>query len=93
MLSELGAVGFILLGVFIAFTLTVCTLTARGVRDRWQRGLAAAFLAAILTYLTHTAYDWDWNIMAVTAPYFLFTGLLIGWYGDSRKKKDSSIEG
>lgn len=83
-LSELGIVAFITMGAFIAYSLTLCTLVIYRIRDRWQKGLAASFLAVVVTYLIHTSYDWDWNMFALTMPYFLFTGILVGWYGSLR---------
>ena len=33
-----------------------------------------------LIYLTGTSFDWDWQLFAVTLPYFLFSGILIAFY-------------
>jgi len=81
LLSELGIIAFVVMGAFIVVSLSISTLLIFGIEDRWQRGLASALLSLIVVYLIHTAYDWDWNIPALTMPYFLFSGMLVGWYG------------
>ncbi|MHB1412284.1 MAG: O-antigen ligase family protein [Thermoleophilia bacterium] len=79
LLSELGLVGFVLMGAFIWLTLGLGIRNLARTSDRWQRGLAAALMAFLVTYLIHASYDWDWNMFALTLPYFFFAGILTGW--------------
>ena len=79
LLAELGLVGFLLMGAFIAMSLTYAALLVCRLRDRWDKGLAAAMVSLIVIYLIHSSYDWDWNMFALTLPYFFFTGILLGW--------------
>lgn len=84
LLSELGAVGFLLGYAAIAALMTVSLLLLCAVRDRWDRLAAAAMITLMIVYLTHTGYDWDWNMFALTSAFFFFGGLCAGWYADSR---------
>ena len=79
LLSELGLVGFLIMGAFIWLTLGLGLRNLIKTRDRWQRGLAASLMAFLIMYLVSASYDWDWNMFAVTLPYFFFTGVLTGW--------------
>ncbi len=79
LLSELGAVGFVLMGAFIWLTLGLGLRNLVRTRDRWQRALAAALTAFLIIYLIHASFDWDWNMFALTLPYFFFAGILAGW--------------
>ena len=79
LLSELGLVGFVLMGAFVWLTLGLGIRNLARTSDRWQRGLAAALMAFLVTYLIHASYDWDWNMFALTLPYFFFAGILAGW--------------
>lgn len=79
LLSELGLAGFISMAMFIVITLFFAIRTLLAIADRQERGLAAALLTATIIYLAHTSFDWDWNMMALTMPYFLFAGMLVGW--------------
>ena len=90
LLSELGLIAFAVMGAFIVVSISISTLTIHKIKDRWQRGLASAILASTVIYLIHTSYDWDWNILAVTMPYFLFTGMLVGWYGSLKGDRKST---
>ena len=85
LLSEEGLVGFAIAGAFIVVTLIATALLLMRIDDRWKRGLAGALLSVNVIYLVHTSFDWDWNILAVTMPYFLFTGMLVGWYGSIKQ--------
>lgn len=79
LLSELGIVGFLLMGAFIWLTLAEGLRHTIKTQDRWQRGLIATLIALLIAYLVHASYDWDWNMFALTLPYFFFTGFLAGW--------------
>lgn len=79
LLAELGLVGFLLMAAFIVVSVTYAALLVCRLRDRWDKGMAAAMLSLIVIYLIHTSYDWDWNMFALTLPYFFFTGILLGW--------------
>ncbi len=37
-----------------------------------------ALLSLMVIYLAYTSYDWDWNVFAVTVPFFFFAGMLAG---------------
>jgi len=79
LLTELGVIGFTLLALFIIITLSISLWSLSRIKERWEQGLAAALISLIVIYLVHTSYDWDWNMFALTLPYFFFTGLLMGW--------------
>ncbi len=85
LLSELGIVGLAFFLIFMVVTLTVSCLLLFMIRNRRERSLAAAIICMSVIYLVHTSFDWDWNILAVTMPYFLFTGMLVGWYGSIKQ--------
>lgn len=87
-LTELGVIGFLLAGAFISLTMYFGSLNLSRTRNRWDRGMMAAILSMIIIYLIHTSYDWDWNMFALTLPYFLFTGILVAWQPvDTEKQK------
>lgn len=88
LLSELGLVGFTTMALFVVLTLAFAFRKLLAIADRQERGLAAALLTTTLIYLIHTSFDWDWNMMALTMPYFLFTGVLVGWIGAAFRRKD-----
>jgi O-antigen ligase len=70
-LSELGPVGVALLGLTLAVPLAA-TLAAR------RTWLVPALGAAYMAYLTHAAFDWDWEVPAVTlAALFAGGGALV----------------
>ncbi|MBK5226434.1 MAG: O-antigen ligase family protein [Thermoleophilia bacterium] len=79
LLSELGIIGFALGMAFISIAMAFSVLLLCRLNDRWERSLAGALIAMLVVYLIHAAYDWDWNMFALTMIYFFFTGLLIGW--------------
>jgi hypothetical protein len=76
-LSETGLVGFFL---------ALVSIGAAGVgvvrRLRWLRGqerAAAAALAVLAAaYVLHSLVDFDWDFVAVSAPFFLSVGALLG---------------
>jgi O-antigen ligase len=86
LLAEFGLVGFLLGMAFISTALTFCTLTLCRQHDRWERSLAAAILSMLIIYLIHASFDWDWNMFAITAIYFFFTGIMLGWPGDVNRR-------
>jgi O-antigen ligase len=69
-LGELGAVGFVLLIVFLAAILLSLAPLRRGP----NRSLYAALFAAALAWAVHAGVDWDWETPAVTAWLFAFGG-------------------
>ncbi len=79
LLPELGLVGFIIGMAFIGVSLTFALLRFCRLNTQRDRSLAAGMLALIVIYLIHSSYDWDWNMFALTLPYFFFTGVLLGW--------------
>lgn len=79
LLAELGLVGFLLMEAFIVTSLTYAALLVCKLHDRWDKGLSAAIVSLLVIYLIHSSYDWDWNMFALTMPYFFFTGILLGW--------------
>ena len=81
LLSELGLVGFILGGAFICMSLALSMLGWYRTSKRIDKGMAGVLIAVMVTYLAHTAYDWDWNIFALTMPYMFFAGITVGWAG------------
>ncbi len=81
LLSELGLVGFGLMAGFIVVTMSYATSIAVRLKDRWDRALAGTMLAAVVIYLIHTAFDWDWNMAVLTIIYAFFIGILMGWAG------------
>ncbi|MCL6106545.1 MAG: O-antigen ligase family protein [Actinobacteria bacterium] len=79
-LSELGLVGIVLAGSFLCLTLILATNNFRKIRKHWHGGLAGALLSMATIYLIHSSFDWDWNMVALTLPFFFFSGILVGWY-------------
>lgn len=94
LLSELGLVGFTLMGAFVFTSLMISLLVVTKIKNRWERGLAGALFSVVFIYLVHSTYDWDWNMVALTLPYFLFTGMLVGWFAQPHagKSQNSSKE-
>lgn len=69
-LAELGGVGLILLTVALGAVLLTILLRCRG-RDR---ALHAALLGAGVAWALHAGVDWDWEMPAVTLPFFALGG-------------------
>jgi O-antigen ligase len=75
-LAETGIVGGVLgLGALLILVLAGVR-SVRQRREGRERLLAAGLLAAIVAYLVHCCYDWDWNIPGLSLPTFLFLGVL-----------------
>ena len=88
LLSELGLVGLLLMGAFVSITMVFNLSKFFTIKDRWERGLAGALLTVTIIYLIHASFDWDWNMMVLTMPYFLFTGILLGWGREQAQGRD-----
>jgi O-antigen ligase len=72
-LSELGLVGFALLVLAIG---SILVAAARRVRGS-SRSVAAALLAAGLTWTIHAGVDWDWQLPATTVWFFALGGAVL----------------
>jgi O-antigen ligase len=72
MAAELGLVGLLSLGLFLA-GVVLAAWRALG-RDR---AAAAGLAAASLTWLLHASIDWDWQLPAVTLPVLVMAGALL----------------
>ena len=72
-LSETGVIGLFLAFVSIA---AAAVGVARRVRGRDPAVVALAVLAA--AYVLHSLVDFDWDFVAVTAPFLLSVGALLG---------------
>jgi tetratricopeptide (TPR) repeat protein len=75
-LAETGIVGFLLAA---GAALTALVAIGRGLRrlegEEWAAGLALA--AAALLYPLHGLVDYDWDFIAVSAPFFFVVGVLL----------------
>jgi tetratricopeptide (TPR) repeat protein len=77
-LAETGVIGAILgIGAFVLLVVGGVGSVRRRPRGR-DRLLAAALLASAVAYGVHTLFDWDWNILALSLPAFLFLGVTAG---------------
>lgn len=72
-LAELGVVGFALLVLTLAVMLGRLAYLARGP----DRALYAGVLAAGVAWSCHAGIDWDWEMPAVTLPFFALGGLAL----------------
>ena len=70
-LAELGIVGFALILVVVFGILGGLAARIRGP----GRGLYAALFAMTLAWAVHQAFDWDWQMPAVTLGVFILAGL------------------
>src|SRR5437763_1952402 len=76
-LSETGVVGFLLaLGSVVAAGMGV-TRVYRGLAGE-ERAVAAALIVGALAFLLHALVDFDWDFVAVCAPFFVTVGVLLG---------------
>jgi O-Antigen ligase len=71
--AELGVVGLIMLGLFLAGA-ALCARSAYELAP----ALAAGPCAALVVWLIHAMLDWDWEMPSVTLPALVLAGLLAG---------------
>jgi O-antigen ligase len=79
-LAELGIVGFVLILVVVFGILGGLAARIRGP----GRSLYAALFAATLAWAVHQAFDWDWQMPAVTLGVFILAGLALARPQDGR---------
>src|SRR6202034_7349 len=72
-LAELGIVGFVLILVVVFGILAGLAARIRGP----DRALYAAVFAVSLAWAIHQAFDWDWQMPAVTLGVFILAGLAL----------------
>jgi hypothetical protein len=72
-LAELGIVGFVLILVVVLGILAGLAARIRGP----DRALYAALFAVSLAWAVHQAFDWDWQMPAVTLGVFMLAGLAL----------------
>jgi hypothetical protein len=72
-LAELGIVGFALIVVVVLGILVGLAARIRGP----DRALYAALFAMSLAWAVHQAFDWDWQMPAVTLGVFILAGLAL----------------
>jgi O-antigen ligase len=75
-LVETGLVGFLLAAGTSAAALWGAWLALRRLEGE-QRAAATALAIVLPTYLVHAFADYDWDFIAVTAPFFFVAGLLV----------------
>ena len=74
-LAELGLVGLLLVGAFLAAVATGAVALCR--RDAvLGRGRAAAVTAAVAAWAVHAGVDWDWQVPALTGVALLLAATL-----------------
>ena len=75
--TETGIVGFLLaLGSVAAATLGVVRVVRR-LRGQ-ERAAAVALSVSALAYVLHSLVDFDWDFVAVSAPFLVTVGVLLG---------------
>jgi O-antigen ligase/polysaccharide polymerase Wzy-like membrane protein/tetratricopeptide repeat protein len=76
-LSETGIVGLLLLLGFLA---AAGVRVVRAVRrlEGIERAAGAALSVLLVAYLLHSLVDFDWDFVAVSGPFFLTLGVLLG---------------
>ncbi|MBA2525296.1 MAG: O-antigen ligase family protein, partial [Pyrinomonadaceae bacterium] len=74
-LGELGLVGFLLLALFIG-SLAAAAVRARLRPTSMSRSQAAAVTAACAVWVAHAGVDWDWQMPALTAVFFVLAASL-----------------
>jgi O-antigen ligase len=72
-LAELGIVGFVLILIVVLGILGGLASRIRGP----DRAIYAALLAASLAWAVHQAFDWDWQMPAVTLGVLILAGLAL----------------
>ena len=76
-LSETGVVGFLLaLGSVVAAGMGV-TRVYRGLAGE-ERAVATALIVGAMAFLLHSLVDFDWDFVAVCAPFLMTVGVLLG---------------
>ena len=76
-MAETGIVGFLLaLGSVAAATLGVVRVVRR-LRGQ-ERAAAVALSVSALAYVLHSLVDFDWDFVAVSAPFLVTVGVLLG---------------
>jgi O-antigen ligase len=79
-LAELGVVGFVLILIVVLGILAGLGARIRGP----DRPLYAALFAMALAWAVHQAFDWDWQMPAVTLSLFILAGLALARPNDGR---------
>jgi hypothetical protein len=79
-LAELGLVGCALIALVVLFILGGLATRIRGP----DRALYAALFAATLAWAIHQAFDWDWQMPAVTLGVLALAGLCLARPRDGR---------
>lgn len=72
-LAELGVIGFALILVVVVGMLAGLAMRIRGP----DRTLYAALFAVTLAWTIHQAFDWDWQMPAVTLGIFMLAGIAL----------------
>ncbi|MGZ4307859.1 MAG: O-antigen ligase family protein [Gaiellaceae bacterium] len=76
-LSETGVVGFLLALGSVAAAGVGVTRVFRGLTGE-ERAVAAALIVGAIAFLLHSLFDFDWDFVAVCAPFFVTVGVLLG---------------
>jgi hypothetical protein len=76
-LGELGPIGLLLLGAFLATPLLA-------IRRAREHPLAAVVAAGYVAYLVEAGVDWQWEMPLVTLSAVALGAVLIGWAGGRR---------
>ncbi len=76
-LSETGLVGFFFAVASIAAASVGVVKRLRGLRGE-ERAAATALAVLAAAYVVHSLVDFDWDFVAVSAPFFLSVGALLG---------------
>jgi hypothetical protein len=76
-LSETGLVGFFLVLVAIGAAAVGVARRLRGLRGG-ERAAATALAVLAVAYVVHSLVDFDWDFVAVSAPFLLSAGALLG---------------
>ena len=79
-LAELGVVGFVLILLVVLGILVGLAARIRGP----DRALYAALFAASLAWAVHQAFDWDWQMPAITLGVFILAGLALARPSDGK---------
>ena len=76
-LSETGLIGFLLLTGAAAAAAVAVTQALRRLQGS-DRAAAAALVATLVAYVSHSLVDMGWEYVAVSAPFFLALGVVVG---------------